>query len=86
MNLLAELEQAQVRVAQLLREIAQGPCRKYGHTWRTLGGSNAGCCKDCCCSVPVYTCSKCKDCDYGENAEADNIIAACALKNGEAKP
>lgn len=53
-----------------------------GHDMKHIGGCNAGCHKDCCCSVPVHTCSRCGDSDYGDNAEADQVRADCALKFG----
>lgn len=45
-------------------------CEVYGHDWKSLGGCNAGCDELCACSVPVHECTRCKDCDYGENDEA----------------
>lgn len=72
------LEAAKAEVARIEREIAQGPCREYGHTWKSLGGCNAGCCGDCACSVPVNICEKCGDCDYGENDDAVRTRDECA--------
>lgn len=72
------LAEAEAKVAALRREIAQGPCRQYGHDWQLYGGANAGCSDVCGCSVPVSVCSKCGDCDYGDNEEADEIRATCA--------
>lgn len=77
-NLLAKLERAEADVARLRREIAQGPCREYGHDWQFLGGANAGCGPDCACSVPVQVCAKCGDCDYGDNPEANAAREICA--------
>lgn len=78
MNGLTEaLEKAEAEVASLKRQIAQGPCREYGHTWVSYGGCNAGCADVCGCSVPVNVCSKCGDCDYGDNDEAAEIRKAC---------
>lgn len=48
-----------------------------GHDMKHIGGCNAGCDEHCICSVPVHACTRCKDCDYGENDEAKQIIAAC---------
>ena len=42
-----------------------------GHDMQSIGGCNAGCDEYCACSVPVHTCTRCGDSDYGENAEAD---------------
>lgn len=77
-DLLAELADAEARVARIQREIAQGPCREFGHEWVSRGGRNAGCDKDCSCSVPVHECAKCHDCDYGDNPEAKAVIERCA--------
>jgi len=51
-----------------------------GHDWQSIGGCNAGCDQGawCCCSIPVNQCSRCGDCDYGENEEADRVRAECA--------
>ena len=78
MNLLDELAKVEAHAAALRREIAAGPCREYGHDWQFFGGRNAGCGDGCQCSVSVHVCRKCGDCDYGENAEAIAIMAACA--------
>jgi hypothetical protein len=77
-DLQSELEKAQAHVASLQRQIAAGPCRELGHDWQSYGGANAGCTSSCSCSVPVNVCTKCGDCDYGQNAEADRIRAECA--------
>jgi len=54
------------------------PCAVLGHKWEIVGGANAGCHpRDCQCSIPVNECSVCGDCDYGENAEADEIRERC---------
>jgi hypothetical protein len=85
-DLTQQLAKAEAEASRLRREIAQGPCREYGHDWQFSGGMNAGCDGgDCCaCSVPVHTCSKCNDCDYGDNPEADEVRADCArLMGGE---
>ncbi len=73
-----ELAAAEARVAQLKLQIAEGACVETGHDWRMLGGRNAGCDDDCRCSVPVHVCQKCGDCDYGDNAEATEVMASCA--------
>lgn len=82
MSLLDELSDLEARAAALRRQIAAGPCREYGHDWKHIGGRNAGCSRDCSCSVPVYHCSKCGDYDYGDNAEAAEKIAECARSDG----
>ncbi len=77
-NLLDELEKVEAEAAQLRRDIAAGPCREHGHDWRSSGGKNADCGLYCSCSVPVNVCSKCGDCDYGQNPEAEEVRALCA--------
>lgn len=37
----------------------------------------------CCCSVPVYACTRCGASDYGDNAEANERRAACAAYGQE---
>jgi hypothetical protein len=56
-----------------------------GHDWQSIGGCNAGCHDKCACSVPVHRCSRCGDCDYGENTEAEQVRADCAAKWGDPK-
>lgn len=82
--LLDELAQTEARARDLRRQIAAGPCHQYGHDWTCIGGCNAGCSDDCVCSSPVHECSKCGDCDYGENEERDAILADCALERHNA--
>ena len=48
-----------------------------GHDWQSTGGCNAGCGDSCGCSVPVNVCTRCGDCDYGENEEADEVRSRC---------
>lgn len=52
-------------------------CALIGHDWQSDGGCNAGCSRDCGCSVPVHVCRACGDHDYGENEEADEIRKEC---------
>lgn len=65
-----------VKVGYGMRDFLFVGCER-GHDWRSIGGCNAGCAEWCCCSVPVNECSRCRDCDYGENEEADRIRATC---------
>ncbi|RWD47443.1 hypothetical protein [Mesorhizobium sp.] len=81
-DLSERLEAARAEVARIEREIAQGPCREYGHQWQSHGGCNAGCSESCGCSVPVNVCAKCGDCDYGDNEEADQVRKHCEATNG----
>jgi len=48
-----------------------------GHDWQSVGGCNAGCGDWCCCSVPVNSCYRCGDSDYGDSPEADLVRAHC---------
>lgn len=50
-----------------------------GHDMQSIGGCNAGCGDDCSCSVPVNVCSRCGVCDYGDNDDAREIRAQCAV-------
>lgn len=56
----------------------QHQCAILGHQWLFLGGMNCGCEGVTGCSVPVYECEACGDCDYGENAEAAEKRRECA--------
>lgn len=53
------------------------------HDWKSRGGCNAGCCDGCACSVPVHECTRCGDCDYGQNEEARAVITECWRRNGK---
>ncbi len=81
-----EIRQAEAHVEALKRRAAGATCAELGeHDWKLLGGCNAGCnddCSLCGCSVPVHQCSRCGDCDYGENPEAERILAACLVAQG----
>lgn len=52
-------------------------CYSGNHDWEPAGGCNASCNDWCSCSVPVNICSKCGDCDYGVNHEADQVRRLC---------
>ena len=84
-NILKQLEDTRNELARLERELATKSCREVGHRWVFRGGANACCFEDCSCSVPVYECSVCKDCDYGVNREAEDIRAACEKEMLEAE-
>lgn len=47
------------------------------HDMKHIGGCNAGCDELCVCSIPVHKCTRCSECDYGENEEARRIVADC---------
>lgn len=80
-NLRDQLIEAEATAEALRRQIAAADCAEVGHDWRFIGGRNAACSldDDCACSVPVHACRKCKDCDFGDNAEADSIRDRCDL-------
>jgi hypothetical protein len=87
-ELAEKIADAKAELARLERLAASATCRDLGHDWQSLGGCNAGCDlgDDCYCSVPVNECSRCKDCDYGDNANADEVRRECRLsrpKQGE---
>lgn len=82
-DLAERLVAAKEHVAYLERAIGFATCTEIGaHDWQSLGGCNAGCSKDCDCSVPVNECSRCHDCDYGDNDDAREVRRLCALQNG----
>lgn len=59
------------RLKAIAGEVDEKPdatmCALTGHAWQSFGGANAGCeDPDCGCSVAVYKCALCGDCDYGE--------------------
>jgi len=78
MRLCEEIEEAEARLAYLKRLAGAATCVDLGHDWQHIGGSNCGCDPEACCSVPVHTCTRCGDCDYGQNDEADAKRALCA--------
>ena len=84
-----EIRRAEAHVEALKRRAAMATCAEMGeHDWKFIGGCNAGChddCSLCGCSVPVHQCARCGDCDYGENSEAESIIANC-LATQELEP
>ncbi len=77
MNLSEKIMEAQSRLELLQRLASMATCEEMGHRMVHLGGVNCGCFKDACCSIPVHTCSRCGDCDYGDNIEAKATKAAC---------
>lgn len=78
MSLLDDLREAENRVDQLKRQIMASTCIELGACdMQSHGGCNAGCCDECICHVPVHVCSRCGDCDYGQNAEADEVRRNC---------
>lgn len=59
------------------------PCAD-GHLWQHYGGASPCCARDCYCSVPVYVCDRCGDCDYGDNREGRETVALCQAARFEA--
>lgn len=53
-------------------------CVHGDHDWQSTGGCHCGCEDGRSCSVPVHECTRCGDCDYGDNDEARDIVAKCA--------
>jgi hypothetical protein len=77
-----QLENAKAEVERLERLAGAATCREMGrHDWQSLGGANAGCGQFCTCSVPVLQCTRCSDCDYGDNAEAEETRRKCAERS-----
>jgi len=81
-TLAEKLTAARDEVARLEREALSATCADLGHDWSHSGGMNAGCGLYCYCSVPVYSCRRCGDSDYGENAEAKQMRAECSGVSG----
>lgn len=77
MTLAYRLADARAEVDRLEREAISANCAQLGHAMQYKGGRNAGCAEWCACSVPVYECTRCGDCDYGENDEARRTVAQC---------
>lgn len=77
-DLATRLEDAKAEVARLERAVAAATCAEVGHDWKFIGGTNAGCSRDCSCSVAVHTCTKCGDCDYGDTDAARETRKWCA--------
>lgn len=80
-----QLADAKAELDRIERAIRAAPCAEVGHRWKHLGGKHAGCVEsdpdfDCDCSLPVYECEVCGNCDYGENEEAREIIANCKAR------
>ena len=80
-TLVSELAAAEERVDQLRRQLAASECREVGCDVQSYGGMNAGCGDGCGCSIPVNVCTRCGDCDYGDNAWAVATRAECAERN-----
>jgi hypothetical protein len=82
-DLADQIADAKAELNRLERLAASATCADLGHDMQSVGGCNAGCCDECSCSVPVNECTRCKDCDYGDNPEADRIRRDCKLLRSE---
>lgn len=81
-GLAKQIDEARDQLARLERAAKAATCREMGrHDWKLLGGKNAGCGEGCGCSVMVYECARCGDCDYGDNEEADEARRDCAMRH-----
>lgn len=76
-KLAEQIADAKAHLARLQQQATSATCSDLGHDWHSLGGASAGCCLECSCSVPVHTCRRCGDCDYGDNLEASSIRDRC---------
>lgn len=100
-KLTEEINAARVNLARLERIAATATCRELGCDMQSTGGANCGCEFEVqhhgetiivsgCCSVPVNKCSRCGDCDYGDNADATETRRSCeeraALSEANAAP
>lgn len=89
-----KLEAARAEVARLERIAATATCRDLGCNMVSLGGCNCGCmfqddegnAVPGQCSVPVNHCSRCGDCDYGENGDAREARRYCHEQWGSEFP
>lgn len=70
-------------VARVMQESGHATC-VGGHRIVFRGGANCGCHEHAHCSVPVHQCDVCGDCDYGDNAEANEKRRRCAQERAEA--
>lgn len=80
MTLRDQIEDARAHLARLEHCARAATCAEVGCDMRHVGGRNAGCGDECCCSVPVYACTRCGDSDYGDNEEAARQKADCEAR------
>lgn len=76
-NMQAEIEEAEAHLAHLRRLQAAGNCAENGHEMAFAGGANCGCFDGSCCSVEVYVCIHCGECDYGDSPSANEQRLQC---------
>jgi hypothetical protein len=74
------IEATRAELARLERQAAHATCAEIGCNMVSTGGCNCGCDSELmgACSVPVNHCTRCGDCDYGENNDATEIRRRCA--------
>lgn len=77
----SNLMQNQTSEERLVRDFIFLNCEDGNHQMRSVGGCNAGCSKDCACSVPVNECAMCGESDYGDNEDARDVRAECRMLN-----
>lgn len=80
MNPLDRLAKAQAELEQAQLAVRAAHCREVGCDMQSVGGKSAACCDTCQCSVPVNVCTKCGDCDYGDNAWAKKTVEECEAR------
>ena len=77
-DLQRDIDETLARLDMLKRRAATATCAQMGaHDMKSTGGANCGC-PDGTCSVPVNACTRCGDCDYGDNVGAREQRAHCA--------
>lgn len=72
-----QIAEAKANLERLEQQALSATCADLGHDWHSIGGCNCGCHADASCSVPVNTCRRCGDCDYGDNADANQKRVEC---------
>lgn len=89
-----KLEAARAEVTRLERQAMHATCTELGCNMVSLGGCNCGCmftddeghALPGQCSVPVNHCSRCGDCDYGDNDDARSVRSYCHERWGTPQP
>lgn len=56
------------------------PYAMLGHKWTFTGCAPCGCDIYRGCSIPVYECESCGDCDYGDNSESRKVRGECMVE------
>ncbi len=76
-----QIAEAKANLERLEQQALSATCADLGHDWHSIGGCNCGCHDGASCSVPVYTCRRCGDSDYGESSEANEKRSICLLRH-----